>query len=257
MLVNHLLRVRARLVLALVLVLLVGATLLAAPAGAQTVEQTGPEAVDVLEVLAGRTNDESVGRFDSPLAALLRAAFRAERARVEVELTAQDLDARSHRGCIDAGPVDADVPTMVVAIFSCRLAEAGADEAQTRLWTAEALAVAHCESLFDPAAVVFDGRYRDTPHPNGNRYSAAGVFQFIRVTADTWIEGGYAHVTDPRLNIDAAARLFLHNRAAGFRGWEDWACAAAHDGFKVGSVLPGWPGGPAELPAWTARYLDA
>ena len=125
---------------------------------------------------------------------------------------------------------------------------------RARQMAAEAVVVAHCESRFDPNAVVFDGRYRDARHPNGNHYSAAGVFQFIRKTANRWINGGYSNVHDIRLNIDAAARLFIHNRSRGYRGWDDWACAAANDGFKVGSVLPGWPGGPQHLPAWA--YYD-
>lgn len=163
------------------------------------------------------------------------------------------------RGCVDAGPADADVPTMIAEIFRCRLDEAGVPWDQAREIAAEAIAVAHCESLFDPKAVVFGGRYRDQAHPRtGMRYSAAGVFQFIRKTADTWIEGGgYANVHAPRRNIDAAARLYIHNRNIGARGWEDWACAAVNDGFKQGgSVLPGWPGGPAALPDWVYNYID-
>jgi hypothetical protein len=83
------------------------------------------------------------------------------------------------------------------------------------------------------------------------------VFQFIRKTADTWIEpDGYARVFAPRRNIDAAARLYIHNRILGLRGWEDWACAAVNDGFKQGgSVLPGWPGGPAALPDWVWNHV--
>ena len=103
--------------------------------------------------------------------------------------------------------------------------------------------------------MVFDGRFVAAANPaTGYRYTAAGIFQFIRVRADQWVEGGYANVMDARRNIDAAARLYLHNRVRGYAGWDDWACAAANDGFKVGSVLPGWPGGPPELPAWAWTY---
>lgn len=155
--------------------------------------------------------------------------------------------------CREAG--DGDVPTVVAEIFRCRLERAGYAPDEVRQVAAEAVVVAQCESLWDPAAVVFDGRYLHQAHPRtGNRYSAAGVFQFIRATANDWIEGGYPYVFDAGRNIDAAARLYLHNRANGYRGWEDWACAAAHDGFKVGSVLPGWPGGPEALPAWAFEY---
>jgi hypothetical protein len=225
LLVRPPLRARARLILAAGVALLVGVTLLSAtPAGAQA------------EPPAATTP-------------VLDAVHQTVRAAFAVRLTEA-----ADRGCPDAGPVDADVPTMVGEIFRCRLLEAGVDRAQAHQWAAEALVVAECESHWDPDAIVFDGRYLDRPHPNGNRYTAAGIFQFIRTTADTWVDGGYANVHDPRLNIDAAARLFIHTRAAGFRGWEDWACAAANDGFKVGSVLPGWPGGPAELPGWAWQH---
>ncbi len=145
----------------------------------------------------------------------------------------------------------APVPAMVGSIFRCRLYEAGIANEQVRQITAEAVVVAQCESEFDPNAIVFDGRYRHSPHPTtGSIYSAAGVFQFIRVRADRWIAGGYANVADPVANIDAAARLYLHNVRRGYPGWSDWACAAANDGFRATSVLPGWPGGPSKLPAW-------
>lgn len=147
------------------------------------------------------------------------------------------------------------VPDMVGAIFRCRLAAAGFAPDDVRRITAEAVAVAQCESEFDPHAVVFDGRYRDAAHPaTGSRYSATGVFQFIRDRADRWIEGGYANATDPAANIDAAARVYIHNVQRGYPGWSDWACAAANDGFRATSVLPGWPGGPAELPAWAWEH---
>jgi len=159
--------------------------------------------------------------------------------------------------CAEAVPADAQLPTMVVAIFRCRLTEAGIGGDDARRTLAEALVVAACESEWDAGAVVFDGRYVQAPHPNGNRYTAAGVFQLIRRIADRWVDGGYDAVLDPRRNIDAAARLHVHTRAHGFRGWEDWACAAASDGFRTTSVLPGWPGGPAELPAWAWNLADA
>jgi hypothetical protein len=235
------LRRRARLVLGSTLAAVIAVSALgAAPAGAQA---GPPDEAGVVDAA------DADSRFDSAFAGLVRALHRAERARV-AELTALDLEAKAATECVDAGPADADVPTLVGEIFRCRLLEAGFVEPDVGRWTAEALVVSQCESLWDTHAVVFGGRYRDAPHPNGNRYSAAGVFQFIRVTADRWIEGGYANVHDARSNIDAAARLFIHNRLAGFAGWDDWACAAANDGFKVGSVLPGWPGGPPELPAW-------
>lgn len=150
---------------------------------------------------------------------------------------------------------DTPVPDMVGAIFRCRLDAVGFAPDDVRRITAEAVTVAQCESEFDPQAVVFDGRYRDAPHPTtGSRYSATGIFQFIRDRADRWIEGGYANATDPAANIDAAARVYIHNVQRGYPGWSDWACAAANDGFRATSVLPGWPGGPSELPSWAWNH---
>lgn len=147
------------------------------------------------------------------------------------------------------------IPDVVAAIFRCHLRRAGFSEQAVGQTVAEAVVVAHCESRFDPKIVVFGGRYVDRPHPRtGYRYTAAGVFQFIRATAERWIDGGYTHVRNPRANIDAAARLYLHNRASGLAGWEDWACAAANDGFKRGSVLPNWPGGPEAMPEWSWEF---
>ena len=220
-------RVRAA-VAALALTAVVG-TVLVSGATAVAAAEAPPKA---------ETETEPKMRFESVFVALQR--LRA------------DLPRAKPAPCVEAG--DGEVPDLVAAIFRCRLHAAGWTEAEVEKTVAEALVVSHCESLWDPDVVVFDGRYRDTPHPNGNRYSAAGVFQFIRKTADKWIVGGYAKVTDPRRNIDAAARLYLDNRARGFGGWDDWACAAANDGFKQGSVLPGWPGGPAALPDWAHQY---
>lgn len=150
---------------------------------------------------------------------------------------------------------DLPIPSMVGSIFRCRLTEAGFSPDEVRYFTAEAVTVAECESLFDADAVVFDGKYRDQAHPGtGLRYSAAGVFQFIRATGDTWIEGGYENVHDPVANIDAAARLMIANMRIGALGWGDWACAAVNDGFAHQSVLPGWPGGPSKLPTWAFRF---
>lgn len=147
------------------------------------------------------------------------------------------------------------IPDMVGAIFRCRLSAAGFSPDQVMQVTAEAVTVAHCESEFDPGAVIFEGRYRERPHPStGSYYSATGIFQFIRDRADRWIEGGYANATNPAANIDAAARMYLHNVERGYPGWSDWACAAANDGFRPTSVLPGWPGGPPQLPAWAWQH---
>lgn len=226
---------------------LLASAALAAPAGAQQAPVSG--GLPVAEA-AEQTAESPVETFLAVLDALdrLRAEARADAAPEEPADDAERL------GCVEAGNSN-DVPRVVADIFLCRLAEAGVDEVEARRIAKEAVMVAQCESRFDPNAVVFGGRYLHQPHWNGNRYSAAGVFQFIRATADKWIDGGYGQVHDPRRNIDAAARLYISNRARGLGGWGDWACAAANDGFKHGSVLPGWPGGPAGFPQWVDQYV--
>ena len=149
----------------------------------------------------------------------------------------------------------ATVAHQVAEIFRCRLEAAGYPEHRIRRIVAEAVTVAQCESGFLPHVVVFGGRYVNARHPStGYFYTAAGVFQFIRDTADQWIDGGYGNALDAAKNIDAAARLYLANEAAGYPGWADWACAAANDGFRSTSVLPGYPGGPSRLPNWAWTF---
>jgi hypothetical protein len=241
-------RARARLLAGagaagLVLLLVVSA---APPAGAQTTE--GSDRIDVSVDTAATPSS----RFQAGIQALVRMLVDRP-----VEDPAAEAPAPAPADCADAGRADAPVAEIVVEVFRCRVLEAGGSPEEARRVAAEAVTVAACESRLDATAVVFDGRYADVPHPNGNRYTAAGVFQFIQRVADRWVDGGYAAVLDARANVDAAARLYLHTRAAGFRGWEDWACAAVSDGFADASVLPGWPGGPAELPDWAWELVDA
>ena len=224
-----------------------------AAAGNKQANQSKPtkKATSAKPALPTRSADSGGSALSPALRALLDAVGEFVS---QADAPAATIPAKKTvKTCRDAG--DGDVPTVVAAIFRCRLREAGYNDQEVSQWTAESVLVSQCESKWDPNIVVFDGRYVDTPHPRtGYRYSAAGVFQFIRKTADKWIEGGYVNVKKPRYNIDAAARLFIHNRQRGMKGWEDWACAAANDGFKVGSVLPNYPGGPSKLPDWVWQY---
>jgi hypothetical protein len=238
---------RARAVFGVLLLIVVAAGAVGISAGAASADSGARQRPRAGEVRA--RGPRPVTTFESVVLALDALRTRADTA--EREAPAPTPPAR-RVPCRKQG--EGDVPHLVAAIFRCHLRHAGWAEQDVRTVAAEAVVVARCESVWDPHAVVFDGRYRDTPHPNGNRYTASGVFQFIRRTADRWVRGGYANVTNARLNIDAAARLYLHNRRRGYAGWSDWACVAVNDGFKDASVLPGWPGGPERLPKWSRRY---
>lgn len=152
----------------------------------------------------------------------------------------------------------ATVPQMIGAIWRCRLGEAGISGGEADRIVAEAVVVAKCESGWNTSAVAFGGKYVSTPHPKtGSRYSAAGVFQFIRGTANSWIPGGYANVHDPVANIDAASRLFLNGYQTGGSqgGWRPWECAVgalSGGSFRAQGVLPQF-GGDA-LPDWAYQY---
>lgn len=232
---------RARRLLAVAITVAVTLLLAVEPVLAESPTAASPSADDAV----GEPRDGSLHGLIAQLAAAV------EQARAVTAPPA--IPEGAIRPCRDEPA--ADVPSLVAAVFRCHLAKAGIPEPEIRQIVAEAVVISWCESEWDPSAVVFDGRYLDTPHPRtGSHYSAAGLFQFIRRVADDWIEGGYAHVTDARRNVDAAARLYLHNRIRGYFGWADWACAAANDGFRATSVLPGQPGGPAALPEWAYSY---
>lgn len=152
-------------------------------------------------------------------------------------------------------PAGTPVPGIVASIFRCRLRQAGFSDAEADRVAAEAVVVSRCESGWEPAALAFGGRYVDRPHPvTGQRYTARGVFQFIRSSGDRWIRGGWEAADDPVASTHAAVDYWLAVRSSGGRGWEPWACAAANDGFARRSVLPGWPGGPVELPEWAWQW---
>lgn len=136
------------------------------------------------------------------------------------------------------------VPEMIGAIWRCRLGDAGITGGEQARVVAEAVMVAQCESGWKPTAFIHGGKYANTPNPvDGLYYTARGVFQFIRVSGDNWIEGGWANADDPVANIDAAARYYLYERGQGREGWGPWSCRR---------VLPQY-GGKA-LPEWAYQY---
>lgn len=150
----------------------------------------------------------------------------------------------------DCNPQGVPVPSLVAAVFRCRLAREGVTGADQDRVVAEAVVVARCESGWNAAARAFAGRFATSPNPaDGRRYTQSGVFMISAELADAgWVHGGAGALEDPVANVNAAASLWLATR-----GWEQFGCATGTvGGFESGPVLPGY-GGPA-LPAWAARY---
>lgn len=136
------------------------------------------------------------------------------------------------------------IPEMVAAIWRCRLDEAGFSAAEREKVVQEALVISKCESSWNPEAIAFGGRYLNTPHPKtGKTYSARGVFQFIKASANTWVEGGWENANDPAANINGAVSYYLAERKAGREGWGPWECNFS---------LPQY-GGP-KIPDWAKQY---
>lgn len=139
---------------------------------------------------------------------------------------------------------DRSVPEIIASVWRCRLQDEGWKKADVDRVTAEALVIAKCESSFIPTAVAFGGKYVNKPKPDtGLRYTARGVFQFIKASADTWIAGGYENADDPVANSDGAVRYYLAEKAAGREGWGPWECR---------THLPQYGGPP--LPDWAKQY---
>lgn len=110
-------------------------------------------------------------------------------------------------------------------MFSCELAALGVPTNEIERATAEADRVAWCESRYQADAVVYDGKYLYTPNPaTGHKYSAAGVFQIIRSTANAYVPGGYAAALDPVANVRGAARIWDWGHDRGRDPWAPWVC---------------------------------
>lgn len=133
------------------------------------------------------------------------------------------------------------VPEIISAVWRCRLSEAGYSQADQDRIVAEAVVVSKCESGWNPTAIAYGGRYLHERHPTtGYYYSARGVFQFIKTSAERWIPGGWEAADDPVLNIDGAARYYLWEREQGREGWEPWSCRNTYLPQYGGRSLPDW-----------------
>ncbi len=133
------------------------------------------------------------------------------------------------------------VPEMIGAIFRCRLDEAGYSPADRERIVAEAVVVAKCESGWHTDVIAYGGRYLHTPNPaTGKYYSAKGVFQFIKTSAERWIPGGWANADDPVLNIDGAVRYYMWEREQGREGWQPWSCRNTYLPQYGGNSIPSW-----------------
>lgn len=149
----------------------------------------------------------------------------------------------------DCNPGNVSTPTMVAQIFRCRLDIAGiTGESQDKI-VAEALVVSRCESGWNPLALAFAGKFRNSPHPVSDMtYDQGGVFMLSAEESERLMTAGYKDVHNPVANINAAASLWLISQ-----DWSSWGCATgAGELFEAGPELPQY-GGP-ELPSWAKSY---
>lgn len=164
---------------------------------------------------------------------------------IELGIRVDTGDAPGAKTAANCSPDRAmSVPEMIGAIWRCRLRGKGYGSAEIEKIVQEALVVARCESEWNPSAFIYGGRYAYTPHPKyGRVFTARGVFQFLRASGDTWIEGGWANAEDPVANIDAAARYYIWEREKGREGWGPWECRTR---------LPQYGGPP--IPDYAKKY---
>lgn len=130
-------------------------------------------------------------------------------------------------------PASTPVRTLIKEVFSCELAKAGVPASTIRTAATQADGVAWCESRFRTNAVVFGGKYKYKANPaTGYRYTAAGLFQIIRSTADAHVPGGYAKVHDPVANTRGAADIWLWGHQRKRNPWAPWSCAPGTTAYK-------------------------
>ncbi len=123
-------------------------------------------------------------------------------------------------------PTNTPVRTLIQEVFSCELTKAGVPASQVSAAAKQADGVAWCESRYRNGAIAYGGKYLNSPHPStGYRYSAAGLFQIIRSTADAYVPGGYAKVHDPIANTRGAATIWLWGHNRNRNPWAPWSCA--------------------------------
>lgn len=127
-------------------------------------------------------------------------------------------------------PAGTSMATLIKRVFTCELQRQGVPSSAISRAVGEADRVAWCESRHRPNVTVFDGKYVNTPNPaTGYRYSAAGLFQIIRSTADAYVPGGYAKVYDPVANTRGAARIWEWGYSRGRDPWQPWTCKPGSD----------------------------
>ena len=130
-------------------------------------------------------------------------------------------------------PTSTSVPTLINKVFSCELRKAGRPEGTIATAARQADGVAWCESRHKTNAVVYGGKYLYTPNPaTGYKYSAAGLFQIIRSTANAYLPGGYAKVHDPVANTRGAATIWLWGYKRNRNPWAPWSCAPGTSAYS-------------------------
>lgn len=130
-------------------------------------------------------------------------------------------------------PSSTATKTLIKEVFSCELTKAGVPASKVKAAAKQADGVAWCESRYNNSAIAYGGKYKYTAHPTtGYRYTAAGLFQIIRTTADAYLPGGYAKVHDPVANTRGAATIWLWGYNRDRNPWAPWSCAPGTTTYK-------------------------
>jgi len=144
------------------------------------------------------------------------------------------------------------VPQLIVTIWGCGLRTQGFSENDVVTIVTEALLVANCASGFNPAAVAFNGKYFESPHPQtGQLETGQGLFQLDTGAIDKYLPETLEPL-DPAANIETAFRMWLDHETFGVSGWSGFMCGDPklrpfQDVIEVVAQQ--------EVPEWVAQHL--
>lgn len=130
-------------------------------------------------------------------------------------------------GC--PAPDSTQVASAIRSVFECELRRLGVPPSAYADDLDIAVAIAWRESRHIVDIVIYGGRYVNTRRPaDGRYYTAAGLFQIVRRTADANVPGGYARTREGVPNIVGAARIWHWYWSRHLDPWTAWGGTPAN-----------------------------